>query len=172
MTDPNFERAVILLLDRGPEGALGVVLNRPTGVPVDQILEHWSEQVALVPPGIVFRGGPVARDAVIGLARAGQGEADEPGWRPLFDDVGTVDLALPPSKLSFTLRGARLFSGYSGWSSGQLEQEIDEGAWFVVDALSGDAFVSDPERQWHDVLRRQSGRLSMLAAYPPSPLVN
>ncbi len=171
LADSNFERSVVLLLDRGPEGAFGVVLNRPTGVPVDEILEPWQDQVDLAPPGVLFRGGPVARDAIIGLARAG-GAADDSGGQELFEGVVTVDLALSPSDLPGALTGARLFSGYAGWSSGQLEEEIDEGAWFVVDAEADDVFVADPERQWHDVLRRQPGRLALLATYPPSPLVN
>jgi putative transcriptional regulator len=171
LDDSNFERSVVLVLDRGPDGALGVILNRPTGVEVDQVLEPWMPSVALAPPGVLFNGGPVARDAVIGLGR-GHVSTEAIGWRPLFDDVGTVDLALDPADMPVVLNGARLFSGYSGWSPGQLDEEIADGAWFVVAATAGDAFVSDPDMQWHDVLRRQSGTLAMLATYPPSPLVN
>lgn len=175
--DPNFERGVILLLDHGEEGALGIVLNRPTGVGVDEILEPWHHQSMLAPPGVVFAGGPVSREAVIGLARASSGEDDlvaenRGGWRPLVGSLGTVDLSIPPEDQPLALAGARLFSGYAGWTAGQLEEEIAEGAWYVVEALGDDPMSPEPERLWHDVLRRQGRKLALLATYPPHPSVN
>jgi putative transcriptional regulator len=170
--DPNFERAVVLLLDHGPEGAIGVVLNRPTGVPVEEILDTWREQSLLAPPGVVFSGGPVSPDAVIGLARTEHTDPGASGWRPVLDAVGTVDLSVPPAGQPVPLSGARLFSGYAGWSPDQLEAELAEGAWLVVDALAADVFAADGDGLWHDVLRRQGGRLALLAAYPPHPSVN
>ena len=176
--DPNFERGVILLLDHGAEGALGIVLNRPTGLAVEEILEPWYDQARLAPPSVVFSGGPVSREAVIGLARLLQAEMDPlrvegiSWWRPVLDRLGTVDLSVPPESQPFTLSGARLFSGYAGWTSGQLEEEISEGAWYVVDGMEGDLLCAEPDRLWHDVLRRQRGELAMLAAYPPHPSVN
>lgn len=182
--DPNFERAVILLLDHGEEGALGIVLNRPTGVAVEEILEPWHDQASMAPPGVVFAGGPVSREAVIGLARLPQArtelevEIDDPDlagmsrWRRILGRLGTVDLSVAPEDQPFTLAGARLFSGYAGWTSGQLEDEVAEGAWLVLDATSDDLMSSEPERLWHDVLRRQGGGLAILAAYPPHPAVN
>jgi putative transcriptional regulator len=176
--DPNFDRSVILLLDHGTEGALGIVLNRPTGLPVEEILEPWHDQATLAPPGVVFQGGPVSREAVIGLARsddAGESAADDmwsSTWRPVIDHLGTVDLSVAPEDQPFTLRGARLFSGYAGWTSGQLEGELADDAWFVVHALADDLLCTEPERLWHDVLRRQGGELAVIAAYPPHPSVN
>jgi len=170
--DPNFEGTVLLVLDHGEDGALGVVLNRPTLVPVAEILEAWHDQAELTPPGVVFRGGPVSPDAVIGLARARAGRPEVPGWRAVVDGVGTVDLSVPPGVQPFELHGVRLFSGYAGWSPGQLEEELAEGAWFVLDATGADVFCAQAERLWHDVLRRQGGRLSMLASYPPDPGLN
>jgi putative transcriptional regulator len=176
--DPNFERGVILLLDHGAEGALGIVLNRPTGLSVEEILEPWYDQACLAPPSVVFSGGPVSREAVIGLARSPQAEMDLlridgiSQWRPVLDRLGTVDLSVPPQSQPFTLNGARLFSGYAGWTTGQLEEEISEGAWYVVDAAEGDLLCAEPDRLWHDVLRRQRAELAMLAVYPPHPSVN
>jgi putative transcriptional regulator len=176
--DPNFERAVILLLDHGAEGALGIVLNRPTGLPVEEILEPWYDQACLAPPSVVFSGGPVSREAVIGLARllrAAGDLADVDGisrWRPVLDRLGTVDLSVPPEDQPFPLAGARLFSGYAGWTKGQLEEEVGEEAWYVVDGTGDDLLCAEPDRLWHDVLRRQRGKLAMLAAYPPHPSVN
>src|SRR5580658_3909460 len=157
--DPNFERTVVLLLDHGPEGALGVVLNRPTGLPVDEILDAWHDEALAAPPGVVFRGGPVSPDAVIGLARAESDEADESQWRLVLDGVGTVDLAIAPQEQPVTVAGIRMFAGYAGWSPDQLEGELAEGAWIVVDALVDDVFTTEADALWHDVLQRQGGKL-------------
>jgi putative transcriptional regulator len=171
--DPNFEGAVALLLDHGPDGALGVVLNQPTLVPVEEILASWSEEAERVPPGVVFRGGPVSPDAVIGLGRATVAvEEDAAGWRAVMASVGTVDLAVAPGAQPVTLAGARLYSGYAGWAPDQLESELAERAWFVFDALESDVFCTDADRLWHDVMRRQGGELSLLAAYPKHPTLN
>ena len=170
--DPNFDRSVVLLLDHGPEGALGVVLNRPTGLPVDEILDAWSAEALATPPGVVFRGGPVSPDAVIGLARSDADDADGSRWRLVLDGVGTVDLAVAPDDQPVAVAGVRMFAGYAGWSPDQLEEELREGAWIVVDALLTDVFTTEADTLWHDVLQRQGGTLALLAAYPPHPSVN
>jgi putative transcriptional regulator len=171
--DPNFDRTVVLVLDHGVDGALGVVLNRPTPVPVGEILESWQDQARLVPPDVLFRGGPVSPDAVIGLARpATPGDVPAGQWRSVIASVGTVDLSVPPEVQPVVLGGVRLFSGYSGWASDQLEAELAEGAWYVLDALAADVFCADAEALWHDVMRRQGGKLSLLATYPPHPSLN
>ncbi len=171
--DRNFERAVVLVLDHGEDGALGVVLNRPTLVPVGEILEAWVDQTRLAPPDTVFRGGPVSPDAVIGLARAASpADAADAPWRSVLDSVGTIDLSVTPALQPVELTGVRLFSGYSGWAPDQLEAELAGEAWFVLDAVPADVFCVDAERLWHDVLRRQGGQLSLLAAYPPEPSSN
>lgn len=176
LADPNFERTVVIVLDHGAEGALGVVLNRPTPVPVVEILATWEDQADLAPPGVVFRGGPVSPDAVIGLARTTEPVDAVPAWRATVSapgaSVGTVDLAAGPTAQPVPLAGARLFSGYAGWGPGQLEDEIAERAWFVLDATVPDLLCDDPDRLWHDVVRRQGGELALLAAYPPHPMFN
>ena len=70
------------------------------------------------------------------------------------------------------LGGARLFSGYAGWSARQLDDELEEGAWFCLDALESDLLTGSPEQLWHDVLRRQGGEIGLLATYPPHPYLN
>jgi putative transcriptional regulator len=171
--DPNFERTVVLMLDHGADGALGVVLNRPTGLPVEEILDAWSAQAQTAPPDVIFRGGPVSPDAVIGLARTdGDGSDQSNQWRLVLDGVGTVDLAVAPDEQPVPVVAVRLFAGYAGWSPDQLEEEMAEGAWIVVDAMVADVFTTTAETLWHDVLQRQGGKLALLAAYPPHPSVN
>jgi putative transcriptional regulator len=172
LEDPNFARTVVLLLDHGSEGALGVVLNRPTSLDVDEILEPWQGLAEMTPPAQVFRGGPVSPDAVIGLARASAAVPPDSEWRAVLGRVGTIDLGVSPDDQPVLLAGVRLFAGYAGWITGQLESEIDDGGWFVVRAQPEDVFSDEPERLWHDILRRQGGDLGLLASFPPHPSLN
>jgi putative transcriptional regulator len=174
LVDPNFERSVVLLLEDGSDGAVGLVLNRPLPAEVAEILEPWGEQAELAPPARVFRGGPVAPDTVIALGRCRDGlpagSAPAALGRQVVGPVALVDLTVGPDPT--VLGGVRIFAGYAGWSSGQLRQELEEGAWFPVAAEPDDVLGSDPERLWHDVLRRQRGPLALLAAYPLDPSHN
>lgn len=173
--DPNFRRTVILIVEDDPdEGTLGVVLNRPTEVPLGQVLEAWTELVT--GPPVVFRGGPVSPSSALALALARSG--DEPlGWRslagsPLMARVGLVDLEVPPELLASGITSFRVFAGYAGWGAGQLRAEIGEGAWYVLAGEPADAFIADPGRLWPDVLRRQGGELALVATYPDDPVLN
>lgn len=168
LADPNFERAVVLVLEHSGEGALGVVLNRPSGLPVAEILATWADVVA--PPSLVFHGGPVSTDSALGLVRTSR--ADVLGIRRLPHDIGLVDLDTPPELVSDAVTSMRVFAGYAGWGAGQLDAEIDEGAWFVVDPLPDDAFTTDPDDLWRRVLRRQPPPLSLVASFPRDPALN
>lgn len=176
LADPNFARCVLLVLDHGLYGALGVVLDRPGGLAVDRLLPQWHSLATA--PAEVFTGGPVARNALIGLVRQrkeASPSAAPAGWRLLVDDerpVGTVDLSVDPAEMADSLEGARLFSGYAGWDSQQLEAEILEGSWYVVPAEARDPISADPEGLWRRVLRRQGGALAVLSGYPPDPSAN
>ncbi|MFC5906663.1 YqgE/AlgH family protein [Streptacidiphilus monticola] len=172
LTDPNFDRAVVLLLDHDEEGSLGVVLNRPTPVTVGSVLEPWAA-LAGEPP-VVFQGGPVGLDSALALAvvPGEQPEEELLGWRRVHGAIGLVDLEAPPELLAAELGSLRVFAGYAGWSPGQLEDELLEGAWYVVDSEPGDVFAPEPERLWRSVLRRQRGALALVATYPDDPSLN
>ncbi len=175
LVDPNFARRVVLVLDHGDHGALGVVIDRPGGVAVRELLPQWHPLAT--PPAELFVGGPVARNALIGLARLTSADAasGQVGWRLLVDaerPVGTVDLAADPAPLAESIVGARLFSGYAGWDSGQLEAEIEEGSWYVVPARAPDLVSADPEGLWRRVLLRQGGALAVVSGFPPDPTMN
>ena len=173
--DPNFRRTVVLIVEHEAEqGTLGVVLNRPTKIPVGQVLEQWTELIT--DPSVLFRGGPVAQNSALALAMV-PGTEEPVGWRaldgaPALARLGLLDLDAPPRLLAPAIQSLRVFAGYAGWSPGQLEAEIDEGAWYVLTAEPGDAFTAVPERLWHDVLRRQEGDLALLATYPDDPSLN
>jgi putative transcriptional regulator len=173
--DPNFKRAVVLLVEHEDEqGSLGVVLNRPTQIPVGQVLEPWNELAT--DPSVVFTGGPVSPNSALALAHVPG--TDEPvGWHPLegapaMARLGLVDLDAPPGLLGAAIVSLRIYAGYAGWSAGQLKAEIEDGAWYVVPAEPSDAFSADPERLWRSVLRRQGGELAYVATFPDDPGLN
>jgi putative transcriptional regulator len=165
LRDPNFSRAVVMMLEHNEEGALGVVLNRPLDLPVSEVLPDWAE--AATAPGCLFVGGPVSPTAVIGL---GRGEGD--GFQPLFDGLVTLDLEADPVVTAPRLEDFRVFVGYAGWAAHQLEDELTAGGWLVVDRLSDDPFSTDPSSLWRGVLRRQGGRVAMFASAPEDPSTN
>jgi putative transcriptional regulator len=168
LVDPNFDRSVVLLLEHGDEGALGIVLNRPTDATLASVLPEWHEHASA--PGVVFSGGPVAPEAVIALARGGR--ETSVGWVSILGEIGTVDVGGDPADLDFRLDALRVFVGYAGWGSGPLEAELAQEAWFVVTTNASDPFSADPEHLWRDVLRRQRGRVAMFANHPSDPTVN
>ncbi len=173
--DPNFRRSVVLIVEHEvEEGTLGIVLNRPTTTGVDQVLEQWTGLTT--DPSVVFKGGPVSPNSALALALV-PGKDEPVGWRaldgaPALARLGLLDLDAPPLLLAPAIASLRVYAGYAGWSPGQLEAEIDEGAWYVVSAEPGDVFIAEPEAQWRKVLRRQEGDLAFLATYPDDPSLN
>lgn len=169
-----FRRSVVLLLHHDEQGAHGLVLNKPIGAPVGRVLPAWHEHVS--EPAQLFQGGPVGLDTALGLVTVpgGSHETDsEPlGIRLLFGSVGVVDLDVPPEVVMSAVAGMRVFAGYSGWSGGQLENEIDDDGWYVVDPEVHDVFTEKPDDLWREVLRRQPGRLAWVATYPDDPTQN
>ena len=171
LEDPNFSRTVVLLLEHGEDGALGVVLNRPTPLPLTDALPDWQHLGAA--PAVVFAGGPVSADAVIALANGSPGPQDVGrGWVEVVGDVGTVDVGRDPDDVGSGVAAVRVFAGYAGWAHEQLAAEIREHAWFVVGADPRDVFTPRPARLWREVLRRQRAPLSLFASYPDDPNTN
>ena len=170
MGDPNFERTVVFMLEHGEPGAVGLVLNRPSELEVAEPLPGWSRFAAH--PAVVFVGGPVTPSGAICVARIAEdavgveGKAAE-GWTQVVGQLGVFDLELDPDVAGGPIEELRLFGGYAGWGEGQLEGELAEHAWIVVDSEPTDPFTSDPEGLWKAVLRRQPGRERLLAWFPP-----
>ena len=170
LTEDVFARSVVLMLQHEQdEGALGVVVNRPSGTAVGQVLPAWQDLAA--EPGVVFEGGPVQTTAAICLGRVVPGAPTAPSYAvvPRLPLLATVDLDADPGT---ALSEVRVFAGYAGWAAGQLESEVEADGWWVLDALPGDAFTAAPERLWRQVLRRQGMPLALVASYPDDPALN
>lgn len=159
-----FERAVLLVLHHDDEGAQAVVLNKPVQAAVDTVLDDWQEHVT--EPAVLFQGGPVALDSALGVITVPGLDQEVPGVRRLFGAVGVVDLDADPAPMAAAASGLRIYAGYAGWDAGQLELEVHQGAWYVVDREPADVHTTDPGSLWHRVLRRQPGRLALVAWFP------
>jgi putative transcriptional regulator len=160
--DPNFRRTVVLIAEHSDEGAMGLVLNRPAAVTVAEAAPQLS---VLVDPGEpVFVGGPVEDQAIVVLA-----EFDEPEESASLV-LGDIGFLPAETEVEPATRRARVFAGYSGWSSGQLEAELEEDAWILERARPDDVFAAGD--LWGDVLRRKGGQFAVLALMPPDLSLN
>lgn len=166
LLDPNFARTVVLVLEHDPEGAVGLVLNRPTKADLLDHVPVWWEVAAI--PKVVFVGGPVGEGGAVALGR-GAGGVDMEGWESVLG-LRVIDLSSEPEDdVGLDLR---VFAGYAGWGPGQLDEEIEVGGWFVVDASADDAFTPEPAGLWSRVLARAGGKYAIVATYPPDPRLN
>src|SRR5271165_5216765 len=144
LADPNFFRSVVFLLAHDEDdGSLGVVLNRPSPVPVDEIVPGWGSLASS--PRVLFVGGPVQPSAAICIGRTELPQAAEAaGFAPLYGNLGTVDLHEDPFDVPVPLAEVRVFAGNAGWGPGQLDGEIGSGSWHVVAAQQQDVLGADP----------------------------
>ena len=165
LIDPNFRKTVVLVAHHDDEGAMGLVLSRPSDVAA-------AEAVPLLEglpgaEGPIFVGGPVQPEAFMVLAEF---EDVEEAAAPIMDCLGFMPSDTEPDDLS--IKRLRLFAGYSGWSAGQLEAELEEPSWIVVDAETDDAFADDPDELWRTVVHRKGGPFSLMENMPFDPELN
>jgi putative transcriptional regulator len=165
LVDPNFRRTVLLMTHHDEEGAVGLVLSRPSELRIDEAVPDLGDLPFT--DEVVYIGGPVQPEAVVVLV-----DLEEPieDGEPIVGNVvymppGVDTEELPASR-------ARVFAGYSGWGPGQLEQELEESAWIVAPALPADVFASDPDELWRTVLHRKGGRFTLIATMPYDPGLN
>jgi putative transcriptional regulator len=165
--DPNFRRTVVLITEHGEEGAMGLVLNRPSetrvsdGAPPLEGLVDADARVHL--------GGPVEPSAVTVLAEF---EDPDESAALVLGDIGFVRADAELDDLESATRRARVFAGYCGWAAGQLEAELEGDSWIVEPPKAEDVFAEDPEELWSTVLRRKGGQFAIVAMMPYDPSVN
>ncbi|MGI8660107.1 MAG: YqgE/AlgH family protein [Thermoleophilaceae bacterium] len=157
-----FRRTVVLVIEHTDEGAMGVVLNRPTDAEVAELVPDLAELTG--EDAVVHAGGPVAPDAVIAL---GDFEQPEEAGTPISGTLGLLD----PDRPYPALRRLRVYAGYAGWAPGQLDAELAQEAWIVEQAAPDDPFGSRDDL-WTALLARKGGSYALLASMPPDPTLN
>ena len=167
LEDPNFARTVVLIGMHSEEGALGLVLNRPSTSSVSDAVPQLEAMVETEEP--VFVGGPVQSSSIVMLAEFAD---PEPAGLLVLGRIGlpAPDTSLEDLLVATTRR--RIYAGYAGWGEGQLDAEIDRGDWIEQDAVPEDVFCERPEELWSSVLTRKGGRYALLARMPLDPSLN
>jgi putative transcriptional regulator len=168
LPDPNFERTIILLCEHTEEGSFGFVLNKLSTTTVNEVIDDSKGA-----DGAIYIGGPVQQDTLHFVHRyAGLEDAVEIEngifWGGNFE------------KLLFLLQteqiqpsDAKFFLGYSGWSAGQLEEELKQDSWIVSDRVTEELiFETNPEAMWQKALKAMGGRFSVYSNYPLDPRLN
>jgi putative transcriptional regulator len=167
LLDPNFVRTVVLIGIHSEDGAMGVVLNRPSTVTVQDAVPQLEDVVGALDP--VYVGGPVQQSSVVFLA-----EFLEPSLAGTLV-LGRIGFPAPDAgvqQLSEGTSRSRVFAGHAGWGAGQLDAEIEGGDWITHPAQPQDVFTDVPDELWSSVLTRMGGSYALIARMPLDPSVN
>jgi putative transcriptional regulator len=166
LVDPNFTRTVVLMTEHSEDGAMGIVLNRPSEAPARELLPILEEIAGDDP---LFVGGPVQPEAVVLLAEFS--DPDAAAWI-VVADVGLASAGTDVDALVPAVRRGRFYAGYSGWGPGQLEAELEQESWIVEPPIPAELFPESPETLWSDVLERKGGQYALISRMPEDPRVN
>lgn len=164
--DPNFERSVVLITEHGDDGAMGIVLNRPSETEVEGVVPELS---AIAGPEPIFVGGPVQPESLVVLGEFI--DPDKAAWI-VTADVGLVSASTDLEELPAAVKRGRVYAGYSGWAPGQLEGELEEDAWIIEAPFPAELFPDEPAELWSSVLERMGGEYALVARMPDDPSVN
>lgn len=168
LNDPNFKRTIILLTEHSDEGSVGFVLNKPTAFRIHEVIEDFPEFDSLV-----YYGGPVQLNTLQFIYKGEniiEGSLEiVPGlyWGGSFDKLkahienGTAD----PHDFRF-------FLGYSGWTEGQIDDELELNSWIVAGTTIDNIFSNEPDHLWRDTLKGMGKKFAILASFPDNPSVN
>jgi putative transcriptional regulator len=167
LRDPNFARSVVLIGVHNREGAMGLVLNRPSAVTVGEAAPQLELAAGQSEP--VYVGGPVQPSSIVCLSEFLD---PEPAGLLVLGRIGFPARDTDLDELDRSTVRTRVFAGFAGWGEGQLEQELDNGDWIGQAALPEDVFTDVPEELWSSVLTRKGGSYALIARMPLDPSVN
>lgn len=172
MTSEEFNRSVVLIIEHSHTTTFGVNLAARSDLAVANVLPEWTDLTAK--PQALYIGGPLSQQAVVGLGVTKPGVDIDASttFNKLANRLVHVDLRVPPSEVKDDLEGMRFFAGYAEWAPGQLNQEIEQGDWFVAPALPSDILAPGRVDVWGDVMRRQPMPLPLYSTYPSDPTDN
>ncbi len=168
LNDPNFKRTIILLTEHNEEGSIGFILNKPTQFRVHHLLEDFPEFDAPV-----YFGGPVQVNSLQFIHKAGNIIEDSTEicdglyWGGSFEILKLLIEAkqIHPADVRF-------FIGYSGWTGGQLNDEIKINSWIVTSTSTENIFSDEPDKLWSGILKGMGKKFAILASFPENPSVN
>lgn len=152
-----FQESVVFLISYSPEGALGVIVNRPTELALHEVVKGAHANA-----GMLYLGGPVAPMTVMVLLRAQS--APDRAVHVAEDVFMTVDAETLVERTARGADGLRVYAGYSGWGPGQLDGEIARGDWIVAGAPTGSIFEGSPKELWKKLFLRHHRLIAMAAA--------
>src|SRR5580704_13256272 len=166
--DPNFAKTVILLVHyKEDQGAVGLVVNKRTDVPISRVFHDLKEASGRGDP--VYIGGPVELNSVLALLKS----ASKPeGADKVFGDVYLIankDLLARTLASSAEANVFHTYIGYAGWGAGQLEHEVESGAWHIMSADLGTVFHADPDSVWPRLIRRTETQIAGIPCIPCLP---
>jgi putative transcriptional regulator len=162
LMDPNFYRSVVLMVQHDEAGALGLIVNRPTGKTIQDVWQMVSDEPCDCDSPI-FLGGPVRGPLAALHAQEGHSNIEVgPGLFYTVDDKSLSEV------MRADAASYRVFIGYAGWAPGQLESELEAGGWLTTPAAADEVF-SEPDRLWHEVSRR-IGREFLASTLKPKVL--
>lgn len=170
LTDPNFHQSVLFLCETEAEGAMGLILNRPTDINISDALPE--EELIKNAETLVFDGGPVQNDRILLLRRGGEPVED---FTRVLGDIsmgGTMDALKEAATVSGIMGEYRPYRGYAGWGAGQLEAEINDGAWAVLAGEESLVFSKNPKQLWPQMMKKLGGPLAIYATMPPDISLN
>jgi putative transcriptional regulator len=167
LVDPNFARTVVFITEHNEEGAMGIVLDRPSETTVGDVVPELGEVAGAEAP--VYVGGPVQPTALVVLAEFSDPSAA--AWI-VVADVGFASADVEMDELPASVRRARVYAGYSGWGAGQLEAELEVDSWIIEPPLPKELFPDNPDALWSGVLARKGGQYALVARMPTDPSVN
>lgn len=157
LLDPNFDRTVVFLLDYNENGALGVIINRPTPVKLGEMVTDLEGVETR--PETVGVGGPVAHWQLVMLIRSA---TDLEGAERVFEDVYFTASRLVLEEVLESESEFRIYAGYAGWGAGQLENEIDRGSWHVLPGDPEMIFDPAPQELWRELVTRGEAQWASL----------
>lgn len=172
MASAEFNRSVVLIIEHSPTTTFGVNIASRSDIAVANVLPEWVELTAK--PQALYIGGPLSQQAVVGLGvtKTGVDIETATGFNKLANRLVHVDLRTQPEEIKENLEGMRFFAGYAEWSPGQLNEEIEQGDWFVAPALPSDIIAPGRVDVWGDVMRRQPMPLPLYSTFPTDPTDN
>ena len=168
LPDPSFKRTVVLLTEHNEQGSVGFVLNRPLDIPINEAVLNFPHFDALL-----SAGGPVQPDTLHYIHTMGKSleksieVIDGLFWGGDFESMKALIISGKATPEDF-----KFFVGYSGWSAGQLDDEMKSRSWIVADATLDNVFHMDPENLWRSILKNMGTKYSVISNFPEDPSFN